>query len=413
MTTPKYFMWDFYSIVEVGAGCRTFIPQRFSDMGCKRIGLITDIGIVKAGIVDDIISIFQAQGQPKIVGIYDQIEPDAVMTRINDCARWCRELAIDGLLAVGGGSVLDSVKGVKAMLGMGVIDIKEIMPGNIGPYLRPLGKPLNIPHIAVPTTAGTGSESSPIAVIYNEEVKVKGDLLHPYLPADYAFLDPDFTIGLPPSITAFTGFDALSHAVEAISSPGGNCMIDGLAIQAIKLIRKYLPIAIDEGNNLEARTKMLVASNMAIMAFAMSGLFYPIHNVAHAVGGQLRIPHGEANAVLIPILMDNYPKHYLESAEVLADAFGVRISKLDELDEEKSEEMEVTANRPAEEIIKLVAEKVRGLQKECEIKSKFTDRVSAEILENLYWAVKFDPSGIFYPLPDDIIRTTLKDAFEI
>ncbi|HOB11941.1 MAG TPA: iron-containing alcohol dehydrogenase [Syntrophomonadaceae bacterium] len=394
MATPKYFLWDYRSIVEVGSGCRTFIPQRFIDMGCKRIGLITDEGLVKAGVVDQVKDIFIAQGQPKIVGVYDKIEPDAVMRVINDCACWCREMAVDGLLAVGGGSVLDSVKGVKALLGMGEVDIKEIMPGNIGPYMRPMGKPLNVPHIAVPTTAGTGSESSPIAVIYNEEVKVKGDLLHPYLPADYAFLDPDLTLGLPPKMTADTGFDALSHAVEAISSPGANCMIDALSIQTVKLICRYLPVAVADGRNLEARTKMLVASNMAIMSFAMSGLFYPIHNVAHAVGGQLRIPHGEANAVLIPILMEQYPKHYLNNAEVLADAFGVN-----------------TEGLTKEEMVAASAQKVRELQQKCGVGSKFTQPLDAEKKELMYWAIKFDPAGLFYPLPDEVIRGCITAAF--
>ncbi|MFY9324494.1 MAG: iron-containing alcohol dehydrogenase [Syntrophomonadaceae bacterium] len=395
MATPKYFMWDYRSVVEVGSGCRTFIPQRFMDMGCKRIGLITDAGIVSAGIVEQVEDIFTAQGQPRIVGIYDKIEPDAVMRVVNDCARWCRELAVDGLLAVGGGSVLDTVKGVKFLLGMGEIDIKEVMPGNIGPYMRPLGQPLNVPHIAVPTTAGTGSESSPIAVIYNEDTKVKGDLLHPYLPADYAFLDPDFTLGLPPKMTADTGFDALSHAVEAISSPGTNCMIDALSIQAIKLICQYLPIAVENGKNLEARTKMLVASNMAIMSFAMSGLFYPIHNVAHAVGGQLRVPHGEANAVLIPILMEQYPKHYLNNATVLADAFGVN-----------------TAGMTGEEMVTAAAQKVIELQQKCGVKPKFTQNIDEETRELMYWAVKFDPAGLFYPLPDEVIRGCIADAYE-
>jgi len=394
MATPKYFLWDYRSIVEVGSGCRTFIPQRFIDMGCKRIGLITDEGLVKAGVVDQVKDIFIAQGQPKIVGVYDKIEPDAVMRVINDCACWCREMAVDGLLAVGGGSVLDSVKGVKALLGMGEVDIKEIMPGNIGPYMRPMGKPLNVPHIAVPTTAGTGSESSPIAVIYNEEVKVKGDLLHPYLPADYAFLDPDLTLGLPPKMTADTGFDALSHAVEAISSPGANCMIDALSIQTVKLICRYLPVAVADGRNSEARTKMLVASNMAIMSFAMSGLFYPIHNVAHAVGGQLRIPHGEANAVLIPILMEQYPKHYLNNAEVLADAFGVN-----------------TEGLTKEEMVAASAQKVRELQQKCGVGSKFTQPLDAEKKELMYWAIKFDPAGLFYPLPDEVIRGCITAAF--
>jgi len=394
MATPKYFMWDYRSIVEVGSGCRTFIPQRFMDMGCKRIGLITDEGLIQAGVVDQVKDIFAAQGKPKIVGIYDRIEPDAVMRVVNDCARWCREMAVDGLLAVGGGSVLDTVKGVKALLGMGEVDIKEIMPGNIGPYMRPMGKPLNVPHIAVPTTAGTGSESSPIAVLYNEEAKIKGDLLHPYLPADYAFLDPDLTLGLPPKMTADTGFDALSHAVEAISSPGTNCMIDALSVQAIKLICRYLPVAVADGRNLEARTKMLVASNMAIMPFAMSGLFYPIHNVAHAVGGQLRIPHGEANAVLIPILMEQYPKHYLSNAEVLADAFGVN-----------------TEGMTKEEMVTASAQKVRELQQKCGVQPKFAESLDEEKKEIMFWAIKYDPAGLFYPLPDEVIRGCIAAAF--
>ena len=394
MSIPKYFVWDYRGQIEVGSGCRTFVPQRFEAMGCKRIGLITDAGLVKAGIIDQVTEIFEVQGQPPIVGIYDQVEPDAVMRVINDCARWCRENAVDGLLAVGGGRVLDSVKGVKAMLGMKVTDIRDIMPGNIGPYLGAMGSPLNVPHIAIPTTAGTGSESSPIAVIYNEEQKVKGDLLHPYLPADYAFLDPDFTVGLPPKMTADTGFDALSHAIEAISSPGANCMIDGLAVQAIKLIRKYLPIAVENGTDLEARTKMLVASNMAIMAFAMSGLFYPIHNVAHAAGGQLRIPHGEANAVLIPILMDHYPKHYLPSAEVMADAFGI-----------------VPSGQSPEELVEACAEQVRELQKQCRVGSKFTQSLDEQSAELMFWAVKMDPAGIFYPLPDPTIRDIIQSSF--
>ncbi len=351
-------------------------------------------GLIKAGIVDQVKEIFEVQGQPKIVGTYDKVEQDAAMRVINDCARWCREEAVDGLLAVGGGSVQDTVKGVKAMLGMKVTDIKEIMPGNIGTYLSPIGKPLNVPHIAMPTTAGTGAESSPVAVIYNEDMRVKGDILHPYLPADYAFLDPDFTVGLPPKMTADTGFDALSHAVEAISSPGANCMIDALAIQAIKLIMKYLPMAVQDGKNLEARTKMLVASNIAIMAFCMSGIFYPIHNVAHAVGGQLRIPHGEANAVLIPVLMEQFPKHYLHNAAVLADAFGVQADGLS-----------------PEETVAAVARTVRELQRKCGVRPQFAPELDDMAGQMLFWAIKFDPAGLFYPLPDQVIRDCVSHAF--
>ncbi|NLB53415.1 MAG: iron-containing alcohol dehydrogenase, partial [Syntrophomonadaceae bacterium] len=152
--------------------------------------------------------------------------------------------------------------------------------------------------------------------------------------------------------------------------------------------------AVNDGKNLEARTKMLVASNMAIMAFSMSGLFYPVHNVAHAVGGQLRIAHGEANAVLIPILMDKFPKHYLNSAEVLADAFGFH-----------------SQGKTAEEIVSTAAERVRDLQKKCGVNEKFNQPIDDTTRELMYWAVKFDPSGLFYPLTDVVIRETLAAAF--
>jgi alcohol dehydrogenase class IV len=135
MATPKYFMWEYYSKVEVGAGCRSFIPQRFQHLGCQRVALITDPGIVQAGLVKMILDVFEAQGAVKIVGIYDKVEQDALMRIVNDCARWCRELAADGLLAVGGGSVLDTTKGVKAMMGMKVTDIRDIMPNNLGFYM--------------------------------------------------------------------------------------------------------------------------------------------------------------------------------------------------------------------------------------------------------------------------------------
>lgn len=396
MATPKYFVWDFRTIVEAGSGCRTFAPQRFMEMGARRVAIITDQGLVKAGIVDQIKEIFEVQGEPKLVGIYDGIEQDAVMRVINDCARWCRINAVDGLLGLGGGSVLDSVKGVKLMLGMGATDMKELMPGNIGPYIRPLGKPLGIPNVSIPTTAGTGSEVSPITVIYNEEARVKGDLLHPYIAADYALLDPDLTVSLPPHMTACTGFDALGHAVEGLTSPGANPMIDSLSIQAIRLILKYLPVAVNEGTNLEARTCMLIASNMAIMGFAMSGIFYPVHNIAHAVGGQLRIPHGQAVGVALPAVMKYYPQHFARKAKDLAFAFGI---------DPEGDEFS---------LVEKVREKILKLMEDCSFKSSFdiTDiEVNEQFLDLMFWAVKLDPSGIAYPLPEEEVKPILKECF--
>jgi len=390
LTTPKYFVWEYRTLVEVGSGCRTFTAQRFMEMGCKRVGMITDQGLVDAGVVDLVKDIFTIQGGVKLAGIYDKIEQDACMRVINDCARWYRENALDGMLVLGGGSVMDSAKGVKMLLGMGQTDIKNLMPGNLGPYIRPLGQPLGVPNIFIPTTAGTGSEVSPLAVIYNEDDKVKGDVMHPYIPADIALLDPDLTVGLPPGMTAATGLDALGHAVEGLSSPESNCMADSLSIHAIKLIVENLPIAVNDGRNLEARTKMLAASNMAIMGFAMGGMMFPIHNVAHAAGGQLRIPHGQAVGVGMPACMEHMPWHYWPKAKELADGFGVRSGSQD----------------PAE-LIALVREKVLQLMKDIGFKPQFDRALNEQDCETMFWAIKADPTAMLYPIPDDSIKAII------
>jgi alcohol dehydrogenase class IV len=195
-------------------------------------------------------------------------------------------------------------------------------------------------------------------------------------------------------MTAATGFDALGHAIEGLTSPEANCMADSLALQSIRLIVEYLPIAVNDGKNLEARTKMLAASNMAIMAFAAGGLMFPIHNVAHAAGGQLRIPHGQAVGVGTPACMEHMAWHYIPRAKELADAFGVRTG----------------SNDPAE-LVALVREKILALMKECGFKPQFEQTLDEKGAEIMYWAIKGDPSGMMYPIPDDAIKAIIKSCF--
>lgn len=394
MATPKYFVWEYRTLVEVGSGCRTFVAQRFMEMGCKRIGMITDQGLINAGVVDMVKDIFTLQGGVKLAGIYDKIEQDAAMRVINDCARWYRENAFDGMLVLGGGSVMDSAKGVKMLLGNNSTDIKDLMPGNLGPYIRPLGKPLGVPNIFIPTTAGTGSEVSPLAVIYNEDDKVKGDVLHPYIPADIALLDPDLTVGLPADMTVATGLDALGHAIEGLTSPEANIMADSLSIQAIKMIMQYLPIAAADGRNLEARTNMLAASNMAIMGFAMGGMMFPVHNVAHAAGGQLRIPHGQAVGVGLPACMEHMPWHYWPKAKELADALGIKSDSSDPV-----------------ELVALAREKILALMQECGFNPRFKESLNDGQKETMFWAIKADPTAMLYPIPDDTIKSIVNSIF--
>ncbi len=376
MGTPKYILWEYHTIVECGSGVRTFAPQRLMEMGSTRVGIITDRGLDEAGVVDLVKDMFKFQtGGPTIIDVYDKTEQDATMSKINECTRWYRENALDGMLVVGGGSVMDSAKGVKFLLGTKGTDIKQALPGNGALLLRPSAKPLNVPSVFMPTTAGTGSEVSNGAVIYNEEEQVKANLIHPYIMSEFALLDPDLTLSLPPWMTAATGLDALGHAIEGVSSPEASCMSNALNLQAIKLIMKYLPIAVNHGQNVEARMKMLAASNMAIIGFSMGGVS-PCHNIAHAVGGKLRIPHGEAVGQAVPALMKYFPQYYMRAATDLADAFGI----------------DQTIKDPGE-IVAASRDKIVELMKQCGFGTQFTIALDDSEREAMVKAIQTDPSA--------------------
>ena len=261
--------------------------------------------------------------------------------------------------------------------------------------MRPMAQPLNVPHISIPTTAGTGAEVSGGSIVYNKTDKVKGVLAHPYMNSDYAFLDPDLTLGLPPKLTAETGFDALCHCVESIFSPNSNTMTDAFAIQGCRRIFQYLPKAVKDGKDLEARTEMLVASCIGIMAFGMtmSG-GCPVHNMAHSIGGELRIPHGLANAVLMPVIMKNFSSFYEPKARLMARVLDLPIDDI-----------------PESELLNTVISKIIALQKECNIEPVFPVEIDADMLQKLHQAVRNDPMGMFYQMPDDIINACNKEAF--
>jgi alcohol dehydrogenase class IV len=394
MGTPKYFIWEYHTIVECGSGCRTFAPQRFMEMGSKRVGLLTDRGLIDAGVVDLVTDVFAAQtGGPVIGAVYDKIEQDASMSKINDCTHWYRENVLDGLLVVGGGSVMDSAKGVKFLLGTQGTDIRQALPGNGALLFRPLGRPLNVPSVFIPTTAGTGSEVSNVAVIYNEEERVKANLIHPYIMGEIALLDPELTLSLPPWMTAATGLDALGHAVEGMSSSEANCMSQSLNLQAIKLILKYLPIAVNDGKNMEARMKMLAASNMGIMGFSMGAMLAPGHNIAHAIGAKLRVPHGEAVAQVVPALMQFFPEYYVHCASELADAFGVA----------------PTIKNPLE-IIAAAREKIVELMQKCGFGTQFRVALDDNERASIVKAIQTDPS-VQMTIPEPVLKNIVAAVF--
>ena len=336
------------------------------------------------------------QGSPLFVGVYDKISPEFTGAEASECARWCRENAVDGLVAVGGGSVLDCAKAVKVMIGMKATNLWDLSPTLTGTYTEPTAKPLGMPLVAFPTTAGTGCEVSAAIVCTHEDLHVKGFVVHPFMNPEYAFLDADLTVGLPPHITAHTGFDALCHSVEGLTSLTPNDMGDSYAIHSIKMIRKYLPMAVNNGHDILARHKMLVASNMAIIAFLLSGYYLPVHNVSHAMGAALNVPHGESNMIALPFVLENFSAHYLPHSDSLAQAF------------------DLDRRMEPQEILSGTVQAIRDLQKACGFSNpKYKTPVLDEaLMGNLCMAVKLDPVGMVYPIPQEIVKRILLSACE-
>lgn len=394
MSMTQYVEWEYRGILDIGLGSISRVGAHFKTMGARRIGIITDQGLVQAGVVGMVKDIIEVQGAPVVAGVYDQIAQDARASIVNDCLRWCGTNGVEGLLAIGGGSVLDSVKGLKIMLGYGVRDINELMRGTAGLHGGLGMQPLTFPHVAVPTTAGTGAESSPGAVIMAEEDGLKGNIIHPHLGAQVAVLDPQVTLSLPPRLTAETGCDALSHCIEALFARNANSLSDALAIHAIKLIRKYLPIAVKDGQNVEARLQMLMAANMGMQAYSKANGSAPIHNFAHGVGPKLNIPHGLACGIFMSNVMKVLFPLYLPRILEFGAAMGV---KTDGLTPEQS--------------YGFVVASLEELKKEIGIPEVFPNKLTPAEKDDLKFRVKSDIAGFRFPLPDEAIDFILEVSF--
>lgn len=375
-----------------GSNTRALVPDLFKGLGAKRVVLFSDRGLEQAGVVEKVAQIFELTPHgtgPELVGIYLDIAQDAESSSVNAATRYAREVGADALLAVGGGSVLDTVKAVKYSLHKGLTNINEAIPGGFLYESFPQANYIPIPHISIPTTAGTGSEVSPISVVYNEEIKMKTNMINPFIAADMAILDPDLTVGLPPFITAFTGFDALTHAIEALASPTATGLTDAYALHAIRLIEKNLPIAVENGADKAARMEMLQASLMGITAFSFALNAIPVHNFAHAYGALFRIPHGLANAVFLPVVMESVPDLYLPKVKELAEALSV----------------DTVSGDDPQLLLTQVVDKIKGLQQKIGLPENFDSyNISESDLEQTITAVSMDPAALNFPMPPELIR---------
>lgn len=396
--STSFFQFSVRTVVNSGAGSRTLLPEMIKGLGGKRAVLYTDKGLTKAGITKKIIELFELMpGTPELVGVFEEIEQDAKGEIINRGARFFKECNGDSFIALGGGSVLDTVKGIKWMIHKGLDDIRgALLTGNVMEWW-PDAQFIPIPHVAIATTAGTGAEVSPVAVILNEKLGMKTNLLHPFINADMAILDPDLTVGLPPKITAFTGFDALTHALEAYFSPKANPMTDAFALQSIRMIVDHLQTAVHNGSDLSARANMLMASSMAISAFCLCLNAVPVHNIAHAIGAKFNIPHGLANAVLLPNVMESLPAYYLPRIRGFAQALGI-----------------VNPSEQPEECLAEVIEYIRDLRKAVNLPDTFAEfECNEDKLHLLVPSVHHDPAGVFFKIPADIITKVVNEVFEL
>lgn len=277
----------------MGPGSMAAVANEAQRLGAGKVLIVTDRGLVETGIVDRVEELLTNRGIAN--GRFDGVEPDPAFEIATEAAQTAREFGADLVLGVGGGSPLDIAK-VAAIL----VTNDESVDSYFGIDLVPKK---GLKTLVVPTTAGTGSEATPIAILSDHHEKLKKGILSPYLFPDVAVLDPELTVGLPAPVTAATGMDALIHAVEAYTSRNAYWMTDLLAEKAMALISENLRTACSDGKNLAARSKMLEASLLAGMAFANAGVT-AVHAFAYPIGAEYHIPHGVANSIMLGSVME-------------------------------------------------------------------------------------------------------------
>ncbi len=278
--------------IAFGAGASDEIAKLASETKKTRALLVTDVGLVKAGIAGDIANRLKDGGFE--VAIFDGVEPNPTDKNVETGVAKLRALGDAVVVALGGGSSMDCAKAIALLVN------NDGHPRDFGYGSKP--KHPGAPVIAIPTTAGTGSETNLVGVITDTAHGRKIFVAHPSVQPRVAVLDPKLTLGLPSYPTATCGFDVLTHAVEAYTSRVANPYADGVALQAIRMTWTYLPRAFKDGSDLEARSQMLLASAMAAIAFNVVGLG-AAHGTGHPVSARFHAAHGQTLATMLPHVM--------------------------------------------------------------------------------------------------------------
>ena len=315
---PKYYEFQNSSKILSGEFALENIPSELNMLGAKKVLILSDKTLEKIGTLQVVIDAISTK-DIEIVEKYTEIPPDSSIEIINEITRLYKQLDCDSIVAVGGGSVIDTAKGVRMTLSQQKKNILEL----VGCEMINYGN--HIPFVAIPTTSGTGSEATLVAVILDKARNMKMEFISYFLLPDVSVLDPRMTLSLPAKTTASTGMDALCHAIEAYTCLQKNPMSDAYAISAIEIIRDNLIKAVENENDKKVRLAMANASLMAGVSFSNS-MVGVIHAIGHAIGGVSHVPHGDAMSILMPHCMKfNKDKLKDEYAKLLLHIAGPEV----------------------------------------------------------------------------------------
>ncbi|NYE56830.1 L-threonine dehydrogenase [Carboxydothermus ferrireducens] len=377
MKTYRFYMPP---VSLMGIGCLKEAGEEIKKLGFKKALIVTDKVLVKIGLVNKLTEILDNEGIEYV--IFDETKPNPTVKNVEDGLKMLKENNCDFLISFGGGSPHDCAKGIGLVATNG---------GSIKDYegVNKSAKPM-LPLVAVNTTAGTASEMTRFSIITDEDRHVKMAIVDWHVTPIMAVNDPELMVEMPKALTAATGMDALTHAIEAYVSIDATPVTDAAALMAIELIFKYLKRAVENGKDIEARDKMAYAEYLAGVAFNNAGLGY-VHAMAHQLGGFYDLPHGVCNAVLLPHVqaynLQVVPERFID----IAKAMGINVENL-------------TAKEAGEKVL----EAIKNLSREIGIPSGLKELgVKEEDLKTLAENALKDACGFTNPKQaslDDIIR---------
>ncbi|NOI65250.1 lactaldehyde reductase [Vibrio sp. 99-8-1] len=304
-----------------GVGAVADAVDVLSEQAVKKAMIVTDNNLIELGILD---SLYQALDDKSLeYVVFDKVTPNPTATLVRDGKTFYQETECDCLIAVGGGSPIDCAKAIR------IVTSNE---GDICDYNGVgLVKNPGVFFVAINTTAGTAAEMTSNSVITDEENAVKMVIVDGKQIPDVAVNDPSLMVGLPASVTAATGMDALTHAIESIVTPGAHTLTLPTALESVRLITKWLPVAVKDGANIDARGKLADAQFLAGMSFNSAGLG-AVHALAHQPGATHNLPHGVCNAILLPVISEFNAKTNPEPYRAVAEAMGGDTRLLNDMD---------------------------------------------------------------------------------